>query len=151
MSSMIKKIPTHIKKNKVKTIKDMISKWPFFYSQMDMLDWVLLKTNQRIVKFYEECLGNEALKKTGEDLRNQLTKLIILNKKLIPKNIVEQRKDYKDRVRIRNTYAEVLNILQADILRKINKKSINKKNKMILRDALLITIAGIAASMKNVG
>ena len=140
-----------VKKNKVKTIKDMISKWPFFYSQMDMLDWVLLKTNQRIVKFYEECLGNEALKKTGEDLRNQLTKLIILNKKLIPKNIVEQRKDYKDRVRIRNTYAEVLNILQADILRKINKKSINKKDKMILRDALLITIAGIAASMKNVG
>ena len=84
-------------------------------------------------------------------MRNQLTKLIILNKKLIPKNIVEQRKDYKDRVRIRNTYAEVLNILQADILRKINKKSINKKDKMILRDALLITIAGIAASMKNVG
>jgi len=32
-----------------------------------------------------------------------------------------------------------------------NKKSINKKDKMILRDALLITIAGIAASMKNVG
>ena len=84
-------------------------------------------------------------------MRNQLTKLIILNKKLIPKNIVEQRKDYKDRVRIRNTYAEVLNILQADILRKINKKSKNKKDKMILRDALLITIAGIAASMKNVG
>ncbi len=140
-----------VKKNQVKIIKDMISKWPFFYSQMDMLDWVLLKTNQRIVKFYEECLGNETLKKTGEDLRVQLTKLIMLNKKLIPKNIVEQRKDYRDRVRIRNTYAEVLNILQADILRKINKKGINKKDKKILRDALLITIAGIAASMKNVG
>ena len=140
-----------VKKNQVKIIKDMISKWPFFYSQMDMLDWVLLKTNQRIVKFYEECLGNETLKKTGEDLRVQLTKLIMLNKKLIPKNIVEQRKDYRARVRIRNTYAEVLNILQADILRKINKKGINKQDKKILRDALLITIAGIAASMKNVG
>ena len=140
-----------VKKNKTNLIKDMILKWPFFYSQMDMLDWVLLKTNQRIIKFYEECLGDKNLKKTGEDLRNQLTKLIVLNKKLIPKNILEQRKDYRDRVRIRNTYAEVLNILQADILRKLNKKRLNPKDKKVLRDALLITIAGIAASMKNVG
>ena len=129
----------------------MISKWPFFYSKMDMLDWVLAKTNQRIVKFYEECLGNSILKKTGENLRKNLSKLIIFNKQLIPKFILEQRKNYRDRVRIRNTYAEVLNILQADTLKKLNSKKINKKDKKLLRDAMLITIAGIAAAMKNVG
>ena len=140
-----------VKNKKTNLLKEMISKWPFFYSKMDMLDWVLAKTNQRIVKFYEECLGNSVLKKTGENLRKNLSKLIIFNKRLIPKFILEQRKDYRDRVRIRNTYAEVLNILQADTLKKLNSKKINKKDKKLLRDAMLITIAGIAAAMKNVG
>ena len=111
----------------------------------------LVKTNQRIVRFYEECLGDFHTKKTGEGLRNNLSKLILLNKKLIPKYILDQRKDYRDRVRIRNTYAEVLNILQADILKKMKSKKFKINQKKILNDALLITIAGIAAAMKNVG
>ncbi len=140
-----------IKNKKSNLLKQMILKWPFFYSKMDMLDWVLVKTNQRIIKFYEECLGDVDSKKTGEKLRQDLSKLLVLNKSLIPKDILEQRKDYRDRVRLRNTYAEVLNILQADILKKLSNKKIKKKQKKILDDALLITIAGIAAAMKNVG
>ena len=129
----------------------MISNWPFFYSMMDILDWILAKTNQRITKFYEKCLGDEKIERTGENLRNKLSKLILLNNKIIPKCILEQRKDYRDRVRIRNSYAEVLNILQADILKKLNNRRMNKRDKKILKDALLITIAGVAAAMKNVG
>ena len=140
-----------IKKKKSNLLKQMILRWPFFYSKMDMLDWVLVKTNQRIIKFYEECLGDVSSKKTGEKLRQDLSKLILINKSLIPKDILEQRKDYRDRVRLRNTYAEVLNILQADILKKLSNKKIKKKQNKILDDALLITIAGIAAAMKNVG
>ena len=139
------------KNKKTNTLKQMITHWPFFYSMMDILDWILAKTNQRISKFYEECLGDNLIRKTGEDLRNQLSKLIVLNNKLIPRFILNQRKDYRNRVRIRNSYAEVLNILQADILKKLSNRKIKKKDKNILKDALLITIAGIAAAMKNVG
>jgi len=139
------------KNKKNNLLRQMVAKWPFFYSMMDILDWILAKTNQRISKFYEECLGDKKIKQTGENLRNKLSKLIVLNNRLIPKFILEQRKDYRDRVRKRNTYAEVLNILQADILKKLNKRNNNKKNKRILTDAMLITIAGVAAAMKNVG
>ena len=122
-----------IKKKKSNLLKQMILRWPFFYSKMDMLDWVLVKTNQRIIKFYEECLGDVSSKKTGEKLRQDLSKLILINKSLIPKDILEQRKDYRDRVRLRNTYAEVLNILQADILKKLSNKKIKKKQKKNFR------------------
>ena len=140
-----------MKNKKSNLLKQMILEWPFFYSKMDMLDWVLVKTNQRIIKFYEESLGDASSKNTGEKLRKNLSKLILLNKLLIPKDILEQRKNYRDRVRLRNTYAEVLNILQADILQKLSSKRIKNNQKKILNDALLITIAGIAAAMKNVG
>ena len=46
-----------IKNNNINILKDMLKEWPYFYAMMDMLDMVLAKTDQRIIKFYEECLG----------------------------------------------------------------------------------------------
>ena len=132
-------------------LKEMVVKWPFFNAQMDMLDMVLVKTDQRVSKFYEECLGDKNLKFIGERLRKELLSLIQVNKKIIPNYIIEKRKEYRKSIRIRNTYAEVLNILQADIMKKLNKKKLKIKDKKYLKNAMLITIAGIAAAMKNVG
>jgi len=140
-----------IKNKNIKNLKDMLKEWPYFYAMMDMLDMVLAKTDQRIIKFYEECLGDKNLKNTGEKLRKQLSTLIYLNRKIIPTYILEQRKEYRDSIRKRNTYAEVLNILQADIMKKLYKKKLKAKDKKLLIDSMLVTIAGIAAAMKNVG
>ena len=140
-----------IKNKNINTLKDMLKQWPYFYAMMDMLDMVLAKTDQRIIKFYEECLGDKNLKNTGENLRKQLSTLIYLNRKIIPTYILEQRKEYRESIRKRNTYAEVINILQADIMKKLNRNKLKIKSKKILTDAMLITIAGIAAAMKNVG
>jgi len=140
-----------IKNKNTKILKEMLKKWPYFYAMMDMLDMVLTKTDQRIIKFYEECLGDKNLKNTGEMLRKQLSALIYLNKKIIPTYVLEQRKEYRDSIRKRNTYAEVLNILQADIMKKLYRKKLKVKDKKILTDSMLVTIAGIAAAMKNVG
>ena len=95
--------------------------------------------------------GINDLKNIGEKLRKQLSSLIYLNKKIIPSYILEQRKEYRVSIRIRNTYAEVLNILQADIMNKLKKSNLRNKDKKILKDAILVTIAGIAAAMKNTG
>ena len=140
-----------IKNKNINILKEMLKKWPYFYAMTDMLDMVLAKTDQRIIKFYEECLGDKNLKITGEKLRKQLSTLIYLNRKIIPNYILEQRKEYRDSIRKRNTYAEVLNILQADIMKKLYKKKLKIKDKKFLIDAMLVTIAGIAAAMKNVG
>jgi len=140
-----------IKNKNINILKEMLKEWPYFYAMMDMLDMVLAKTDQRIIKFYEECLGDNNLKNTGEKLRKQLSTLIYLNRKIIPNYILEQRKEYRDSIRKRNTYAEVINILQADIMKKLYKKKLKIKDKKFLIDAMLVTIAGIAAAMKNVG
>ena len=140
-----------IKNKNINILKDMLREWPYFYAMMDMLDMVLVKTDQRIIKFYEECVGDKNLKNIGEKLRKQLSSLIYLNRKIIPNYILEQRKEYRESIRIRNTYAEVLNILQADTMKKLTKGKLKIKSKRLLTDSMLVTIAGIAAAMKNVG
>ncbi len=64
---------------------------------------------------------------------------------------MNQRKAYRESIRIRNTYAETLNLLQADIMKKLNKTKVKNKKRAILMDVMLVTIAGISAAMKNTG
>ena len=139
------------KGNNKKILDEMIKNWPFFYEMMDMLDMVLIKTDQRVIRYYEECLATPELKKIGNELRAKLTELIEINKKIIPNNIINQRKAFRKSIKLRNTYAEILNLLQADIMKRLNKKNINTKSKKILMDAMIVTISGISASMKNTG
>ncbi len=139
------------KGNNKKVLNDMLKNWPFFYEMMDMLDMVLTKTDQRVIRFYEECLGDNDLKTVGLDLRKKLTDLIEINKKIIPKHILNQRKAFRKSIKLRNTYAEILNLLQANIMKRLKNKNISKSNKKILMDAMIVTISGISASMKNTG
>ena len=138
-------------KNNLKFLKQMFNKWPFFYQMMDMLDMVLTKTDIRVIKFYENCLADKNLKNIGNKLTKQLSLLIKLNKILIPNKMINQRNEYRESVKIRNTYAETLNLLQANIIKKLNNNKMKKNEKENYNDAMMVTVAGIAAAMKNTG
>ena len=134
-----------------KTLIDMEKNWPFFNSTMDLLDMVISKVDPEISKIYEENLADENLKRVGKKLRFQFDALKTLNKKITPTEILQQRKVFRSPAIIRNLYSEVLNILQATVMMKLSKKINNKKNKDYLNDALMTSIAGISAAIKNTG
>ena len=66
------------------------------------------------------------------------------------KEILKIRKQFRSAAIVRNIYSEVLNIIQPIVISKL-KKNKNKKNRKDLEDALLTSIAGISAAMKNTG
>ena len=134
-----------------KTLIDMEKNWPFFNSTMDLLDMVISKVDPEISKIYEENLADENLKRVGKKLRFQFDALKTLNKKITPREILQQRKIFRSPAIIRNLYSEVLNILQATVMMKLSKKNNNKENKDYLNDALMTSIAGISAAIKNTG
>ena len=133
-----------------KTLFDMEKNWPFFNSMLDMLDMVISKVDPEISKIYEEYLADESLKRVGQKLRFQFDVIKKLNKKITPKEIIVSRKQFRSPIIIRNIYSEVLNIIQPIVIKKI-KYTKNRKDKEYLNDALLTSIAGISAAMKNTG
>ena len=140
---------SYIKKFR-KTLYDMEKNWPFFNSMLDMLDMVISKADPEISKIYEEHLGDESLKRVGKKLRFQFDVIKDLNKKITPKEIIDSRKQFRTSVIVRNIYSEVLNIIQPIVIKKLkNEKNIHHKK--YLNDALLTSIAGISAAMKNTG
>ena len=133
-----------------KILFDMEKNWPFFNAMLDMLDMVISKVDPDISKIYEEFLADESLKRVGKKLRFQFDVIKKLNKKITPKEIAVIRKPFRSQIIVRNIYSEVLNIIQPVVIRKL-KVNKNSKNKQYLNDALLTSIAGISAAMKNTG
>ena len=124
--------------------------WPFFNSMLDMLDMVISKADPDISKIYEDYLADDDLKRVGKKLRFQFNVIKKLNKKITPKEIIKLRKQFRTSVIVRNIYSEVLNIIQPIVISKL-KKSKKIKDKKYLNDALMTSIAGISAAMKNTG
>mgnify|MGYP001452612397 FL=1 len=134
-----------------KTITDMERNWPFFISTMDILDMVISKVDPEISIIYENNLADNSLKRIGKKLRFQFDALVKLHNKITPKEIVKERKEFRKALFIRNNYTEMLNILQANIMYKLNSRKFKKLDKKFLDDALMTSIAGISAAMKNTG
>ena len=133
-----------------KTLIDMEKNWPFFNSMLDILDMVITKVDPEVSKIYEAYLADKTLKRVGKKLRFQFDAIKTLNKKITTKEIILTRKQFRTLIMVRAIYSEVLNIIQPIVMSKLNK---NKKisEKKYLNDALLTSIAGISAAMKNTG
>ena len=87
----------------------------------------------------------------GDKLRSEFVIIKNLNKFITPREIINQRKKFRTTVLVRNIYSEVLNILQAVVMSKISKKKIRSDDKKYLNDAMMTSIAGVSAAMKNTG
>ena len=133
-----------------RTLIDMEKNWPFFNSMLDILDMVITKADPEISKIYEEYLADKNLKRVGKKLRFQFDTVKRLNKKISSKEMILSRKQFRTLIVVRSVYSEVLNIIQPIVIHKI-KKNKNITDKKYLNDALLTSIAGISAAMKNTG
>jgi phosphoenolpyruvate carboxylase len=125
--------------------------WPFFNSTMDILDMVISKVDPKVSKIYENNLADEKLKKLGDKLRKEFEIIKKLNKDITPNEILKARKQFRTSLIARGIYSEILNVLQATVMKKLLIKKIKPHNKKFLDDAMMSSIAGISAAMKNTG
>ena len=139
-----------VKKYK-KIITEMEKNWPFFNSTMNLLDMVTAKVDREISEVYENNLADKKLKEVGDKLRSEFEIIKKLNKYITPIEILNQRKKFRTTILVRNIYSEVLNILQAVVMKKLYNRKLKSDDKKNLNDAMMTSIAGISAAMKNTG
>jgi phosphoenolpyruvate carboxylase len=131
-------------------LQEMIEQWPFFYFFMDMLDMVLAKADLRVAEYYDNCLAEDDVKELGSMLREKLSTTIEVADHIVSDlPLKEERQVLRASVFVRNPYADPLNLLQGEVLRRLKRE--DHEDLQTLEDALMVTIAGIAAAMKNTG
>ncbi|KAI3844936.1 hypothetical protein MKX03_019311 [Papaver bracteatum] len=129
-------------------LREMYKEWPFFQSTVDLIEMVLGKADIPIAKHYDEVLVSESRRELGEELRRELLAtgkfvLVVSGHEKLSENNRSLRRLIESRL----PYLNPINMLQVEILRRLRHDDDNHK----LRDALLITINGIAAGMRNTG
>ncbi|MDR2956284.1 MAG: phosphoenolpyruvate carboxylase [Prevotella sp.] len=138
-----------IDKGKISILKDMHMRWPFFGTRISMLEMVFAKADSRMSEYYDERLVDESLKPIGQKLRKQLEEDIKTILSISEdKYLMEGLPEIAENIAMRNIYTNPLNLLQVELLHRTRKE---EEHPSELELALMITISGIAAGMRNTG
>lgn len=147
----------------LETLRVMYTEWPWFRETIDLIAMILSKTDFSISANYDKQLVDKTpeLMSLGEEVRAKLvqTRQAVLD--------VTQSTDVagahvallRASSTIRHPYVDPINIVQAELLKRL--RSLEKKGdellpedvdlKETLKDALVISITGVAEGMRNSG
>jgi len=131
------------------TLKTMYKNWPFFGTRISMLEMVFAKADSRMSEYYDDRLVDPKLLGIGKKLRSQLESDIHTILRISEdKYLMEGLPDVAENIAMRNIYTNPLNLLQVELLHRTRK---DDQHSSELELALMITISGIAAGMRNTG
>ena len=130
-------------------LQKMHRHWPFFRTHVDLVEMVLAKTDSEIVEYYENLLVDTRLHFLGMQLRQRLSNLKD-NINLIKRqaHLLDQEPLIMGAINLRNPYLDPLHYLQAEMLRRLR---FNEEHQDTVQQVLQVTIAGIAAGIRNTG
>jgi len=142
----------------IEDLKEMYDQWPWFRETIDLIAMILSKTDFSVAKNYDTQLVHGKDEKTlGEEVREKLvhTRQTILG--------ITQQESLADgphaallraSTTIRHPYVDPINVMQAELLkrfRELEKKDEPSDELDKVRDALIVSISGIAQGMRNSG
>ncbi|WP_290784818.1 phosphoenolpyruvate carboxylase [Halomonas sp.] len=132
-------------------LQEMRDSWPFFGTYLDMLEMLLAKADVGIAAYYEHRLVDEpALKALGDRLRKRFGRLNeVLLQVLDQQELLENTPLIRQAIAVRNPYIDPLHGLQAELLQR--NRDADGAISADLSRALMVTMAGIAAGLRNTG
>jgi phosphoenolpyruvate carboxylase len=154
-------------------LDEMFNEWPFFKTHIDMLEMVVAKGDPRIARYYDQLLVPNKLKPLGHTLRHRFLDVIdLVNKVKKQDSLQAEHPQLQGSLNVRNPYTDPLHYLQAELLRRDRLCSIEAQDKSgdvaaseksqesrlceldvvkKVETALKVTMAGIAAGIRNTG
>jgi phosphoenolpyruvate carboxylase len=108
---------------------------------------VLSKADPEIAAYYDRVLVPDDLRPLGQELRASCERTIqAILRARNDSSLLAREPELKRTLALRHCYVDPLNLLQAELLRR-NRTTEDP----IIANALLVTINGIAAGMRNTG
>ncbi|HEY0210960.1 phosphoenolpyruvate carboxylase [Acerihabitans sp.] len=138
-----------VEEGKQDQLEAMCSDWPFFSTRIGMLEMVFAKADLWLAEYYDQRLVEEKLWPLGKQLRKQLADdinvvLTIAN----DDHLMADLPWIAESIALRNVYTDPLNVLQAELLHRSRQQEHPDPR---VEQALMVTIAGVAAGMRNTG
>jgi phosphoenolpyruvate carboxylase len=122
--------------------------WPFFRSLLDNAQMSLSKTDMSIFQRYAALSESQEL--TGAIFREY--ELAVSGvKRAIGTELLQNEPRLKRSIEVRNPYVDPIHIVQVALLRRLRATPNDSSERVHLERALLLSIQGIAAGLRNTG
>ena len=135
-------------------LDQMLQQWPYFQTLIDMLEMVLSKADAHVALYYEAHLTDDAeLKILGQQLRQRLQDAVQTLLALKGESQLLSHNEVLDQsMRVRKPYLLPLHLLQAKLMKRRRVYLAEQQLEHTPVDhALMVSIAGIAAGLRNTG
>lgn len=134
-------------------LREMYERWPFFHSTLSNIEMTLAKADFQIARQYAERAPDRKLSRRIFKLltdEHQRTCRVVLQitgeKRLLDNSPVLQRS-----IEVRNPYVDPMSYLQVELLARSRAGQVPAEDREKLLYAILLTINGVAAGMRNTG
>jgi phosphoenolpyruvate carboxylase len=143
-------------------LQEMQKNWTFFRMLMDMQEMVLAKVDSRVAAYYEHRLlsvvpakgtdtdsSQASLMALGEELQAGLVQATEAIKKISGHELLHNNPALQGSIMRRNPYIDPLHITQVELMRRLREQADGEEP--LLEQGLMVSIAGIAAGLRNTG
>lgn len=135
-------------------LQEMYASWPFFTALLDNAEMSLAKADMQIAALYADLVEDTelgmrilAMIQLEYERTHDLILKVTCHRELMENEPVVQRS-----IQLRNPYVDPLNYIQVMLLKKLRELPDSEgKEAEALREALQLTINGIAAGLRNTG
>jgi phosphoenolpyruvate carboxylase len=136
---------------KASDLRAMYAGWPFFRALIDNAQMVLAKADMDIARRYASLVKDKALREgifglVEAEYRRSVKAILQVTEgaELLSKDPALQKS-----LKRRNAYIDPLSFIQVELLRRLRRRS--SRGKAGLEEAVLLSLNGIAAGLKNTG
>jgi len=131
-------------------LQDMMANWPFFQGMVDMQEMVMAKADLAVAAYYEERLADsQAQRDFGASLHDEFRRARTGLETLTGHtDLLANNPMARWSIAVRNPYTDPLHLLQAELMARLRQLPEGHEK---LERALMVTIAGIAAGLRNTG